>query len=693
MSDGPVHVIGSGPRRDDDAHPAGRADVPIEASAASAEPGLGYVPGFDALRALAVAAVVAYHLGYRWAGGGFLGVSLFFTLSGYLITSLLLAEHAATGRVSLGAFWARRARRILPASLATLLVVVVAARWLPSPASLSGDVRAAVGQVANWRFIVGHRSYADLFTNASPLRHWWSLAIEEQLYVALPIVAVVALRGGRRTFALVLAAGAAASVAMSFVLSHASFDRVYQGTDTRAVELLVGALASCLVSPARLAAVRPTARLRLGVASAFGLLLAVWIVTRLDQGWLRHGFGLLALANIAVVLAAASPTGAELLARRPLLALGRISYGVYLIHWPVVTWLTADRTGWSRPVVDAARIALTLALAAASYRWIERPLRHGAPAIGWRFPVALGSAGAVVASTMAIGVAPLTGAAGVLAAYRPPPLPVVAPSTSAAASPAAAAPATTTTTVPPNPMLWVVGDSVPVSLGPALADNAGPRHLRVLDLAVLGCDGARGQPTVRLGWGFVDTDTERASDCVNWAERWPGYAHGLPPDAVLLMLGGHVVVDRQIDGVWRSPCDAEFAAWYQPEVLARVDWVLANTAAVPLLTIAPWADAKATGVLQGDHRDRVDCVNAMYRAVAAARPAVRLIDLQSFVCPAGKAADCQPWRPTDGLHYEGAGATIVAGWLLDQTLTALATPAPAPTPLPVPAVSWRRAPG
>ena len=688
MSDEPAHVSGSGRLAGDAEARLARAD-----RARPTDPGLGYVPGFDALRALAVAAVVAYHLGYGWAGGGFLGVSLFFTLSGYLITSLLLAEHAATGRVSLGAFWARRARRILPASLATLLVVVVAARWLPSPASLPGDVRAAVGQVANWRFILGHRSYADLFANASPLRHWWSLAIEEQLYVALPIVAVVALRFGRRTFAIVLATAASASVAMSFVLSHASFDRVYQGTDTRAVELLVGALAACLASPARLAAARPTARMRLGVASAFGLLLAVWIVTRLDQGWLRHGFGLLGLANIAVVLAAATPIGAELLARRPLLALGRISYGVYLIHWPVVTWLTADRTGWSRPVVDAARIGLTLALAAASYRWIERPLRHGAPAIGWRFPVALGSAGAVLASTMAIGVAPLTGAAGVLAAYRPPPVPVAAPSTSTPVSPAAVAAATTTTTVPSGPMVWVVGDSVPLSLGPAFSDASGARHVRVLDLAVPGCDGARGQPTVRLGWGFVDAETERAPDCVNWAERWPGYAHGLPPDAVLLMLGGHVVVDRQIDGVWRSPCDAEFAAWYQPEVLARVDWVLASSAAVPLLTLAPWQDAKATGVLQGDHRDRVDCVNTIYRAVAAARPAVRLIDLQSFVCPAGKAADCQPWRPTDGLHYEGAGATIVAGWLLDQTLTAMTTPAPAPTPLPVPAVSWRRAPG
>ena len=649
-----------------------------------------YLPGFDGLRALAVSAVVAYHLGYGWAGGGFLGVSLFFTLSGYLITSLLLREHAATGRVALGAFWARRARRILPASLTTLLAVVVAARWLPSPSTVAGDARAAVAQVANWRFVLGHRSYAELFTTPTPLRHWWSLAIEEQLYLALPIVAALALRRGRRMLAAVLAIAAAASVAMSFVLSGASFDRVYQGTDTRAVELLLGALAACIITPSRLTMVRRSVALRVAVTVAFASLAAVWTISRLDQGWLRHGFALVGLANTAVVLGAATTVGARPLATRPLVALGRISYGVYLIHWPIITWLTVDRTGWSRPVVDSVRVVVTIALAAASYRWIERPIREGRLSVAWRLPIALGGLGAVVASTLAIAVAPLPGAAGVIAAYRPGQALVdlgrtTTTTTTAAADTTTSSTATpdistttpdisTTTTitvVPAAPRLWVVGDSVPYSLAPAFATIAAQGRVRIVDLAVPGCDGARGQPTVRLGWGIVDPDTERQPDCADWADRWPLLARLAPPDAVLLMLGGHVVVDRQIDGVWRSPCDAAFTAWYQPEVLARVDWVLNNTRAVPLLTIAPWADAKATGVLQRDHRDRIDCVNATYRAVAAARRAVRLVDLQAFVCPAGKTVPCQPWRPVDGLHYEGDGAGVVASWLADHAIVEL----------------------
>lgn len=654
------------------------ADVAPEPSGGDAV--LVHRPGLDGVRGLAVAAVVAYHLGYGWAGGGFLGVSLFFTLSGYLVTAVMLADHAANGRVSLRRFWGRRARRILPALLVTLAGVTLAAAFRPTAPGLAGDVRAALAQVANWRFVFAHRSYADRFTAPSPLQHLWSLAIEEQLYLLLPLVVVVALRRGRRALAAVLGALALASVAVGVLLRDAVFDRAYQGTDVRAAELLVGAVAACVWPPARLAAAARSAAARLAAVVALVALALVWGLTRLDDRWLRvGGLGLIALVNTAVVLVAAGPLGARLFGWRPLVALGRVSYGVYLYHWPLVVWLTPAATGWSWWAVDAVRVAGTLALAALSYRFVEAPIRRGAlaPPTARRLLV-YGYTGALVASLLVPAVRP-GGAAGLLAGYRAaplptttsdapaPPVPSVAPADPSAGSvPTTVPPVTTTAPAPPvRPRLWLVGDSVPYSLAPAFARAAAARDADTVNLAVPGCDGARGWPTTRLGFGLEDTETR--VECLAWESRWPQWNAALPPDVVVLVLGGNVTLDRRIDGEWRSPCDADFRGWYQGEVAARVDWVLANTAAVPVLTLSPWAEDSVIGVLPRDHRARTDCVNEVLRAVAAERPAVRLVDLQAFVCPAGEAEPCLPYR-RDGLHFEGDGAGTVASWLVDRSL-------------------------
>ena len=646
---------------------ATRPEVPATA------PGrLVHLPGLDGVRGLAVAAVVLYHLGYGWAGGGFLGVSLFFTLSGYLVVSLILAEHDRRGRVSLGSFWARRARRIVPASLLALTGVAVASHWLPTHAGLPGDVRAALAQVANWRFVFTHRSYADRFAAPSPLKHLWSLAIEEQLYLVLPLVCVVALRFGRRWLGWALGLLAAGSVAMSLLLSNASLDRVYQGTDTRAVEVLAGGLLACIARPSVLAAVRRRWWSHLATMAPLAGLCAVWWFTRLTQPWLRTGgFGLVAVANVAVVTVAAGPVGARLLGWRPLASLGRISYGLYLFHWPLIVWLTPERTGWSPRLVDAVRVGGALAVSVLSYRFFEQPIRRGRVAGHRIAPVGASAAFALFSLTMQLGVAPLTGAAGVLAGYDPSSLarltevvPTTVPVPAAAIDGAVApAPPTTAPPPPPPPELWLAGDSVPYSLGPALTTLGTTRRFDLVNLAVPGCDGARGNPTERIGLGLEHTD-ERA-ECADWTTSWPAVARARPPTVVLFVLGGNVTLDRKVNGEWRSPCDAEFRSWYEPEVLARIDWVVANTGAVPVLTVSPYAEDKAVGVLQRDHRDRTDCLNEIYRSVAAQRPALAMLDLQSFVCPAGKAEPCRPWR-TDGLHFDGDGAVAVAAWLVDH---------------------------
>src|SRR4051812_6848630 len=151
-----------------------------------------YIPGLDGLRALAVLGVCCYHGGFGWARGGFLGVSTFFTLSGFLITTLLLREHAHGGRVDFRRFWGRRARRLLPAALLTLAGVLVFHNAFTGleTAHLRGDVIAAVGYVENWWLIHNHQAYGAIFTAASPVQHFWSLAIEEQFYLFFPLLFV-----------------------------------------------------------------------------------------------------------------------------------------------------------------------------------------------------------------------------------------------------------------------------------------------------------------------------------------------------------------------------------------------------------------------------------------------------------------------------------------------------------------------
>ena len=206
-----------------------------------------YMPGLDGLRAIAVIAVIAYHLDPDLIPGGLLGVGVFFTLSGYLITDLLLGQREATGSLKLGDFWMRRARRLLPALFLMLAVVVAWVTLLDRSQlpSLRGDVLAAVAYVSNWWNIVREASYFARFGPPPPFDHLWSLAVEEQFYLIWPWLLLLGLRflPGRYTLALVTLAGAAVSAAAMAIIYQPGIDptRVYEGTDTRAFGLLVGA--------------------------------------------------------------------------------------------------------------------------------------------------------------------------------------------------------------------------------------------------------------------------------------------------------------------------------------------------------------------------------------------------------------------------------------------------------------------
>jgi peptidoglycan/LPS O-acetylase OafA/YrhL len=353
-----------------------------------------YHPGLDGLRALAVAAVVVYHLGFGWAAGGLLGVSMFFTLSGYLITDLLLARLCA-GELRLRGFWLARARRLLPGLLSMLLVVTAWVSLAGSPRpSFGRALVAAVFYASNWQLIFQHVSYFARFGPPSPLDHLWSLAIEEQFYLLWPLLLLLGARvvrersrvpGLRPRLAILTLLLAAVSAAEMAMLYRPSLDgsRVYFGTDTRAFELLVGA-ALAMVWPSRLlrANVAAGARRLCDGLGVVGLVVIALLVSRTNQysSFLyRGGFVLLSLGTALLVAALVHPAGrlGRVLGVAPLRWIGVRSYGIYLWHLPILALTTPA----GEHAIDLSRAALqiatTITLSALSWRFIEQPIRRG----------------------------------------------------------------------------------------------------------------------------------------------------------------------------------------------------------------------------------------------------------------------------------------------------------------------------
>ncbi len=359
------------------------------------EPGQRYVPGLDGIRALAVISVIIYHLGIPGAQGGMLGVGVFFTLSGYLITDILLTTWRRQGTLALGHFWARRARRLLPALFVMLAVVSV---WVAVfDAGQLNQVRrqvlAAAVYLSNWSTIAYNGSYFARFAAPLPLDHLWSLAIEEQFYLVWPWLLLIGIWTARTRvrLALLTLGLAAISIILMSSLYHPGYDptRVYEGTDTRAFGLLIGAALAMVwpMRPPRIA--RPAAvRNLLDAAGVVGLIvigLLVWRTNPYSHFLYPWGFVFLSLGTAAVVAAVVNPASnlGAVLGWRPLRWTGVRSYGIYLWQWPVIVLAAPGQTGFYLPRA-ALEVAVTLILATVSWRYIEDPIRHGALARIWR---------------------------------------------------------------------------------------------------------------------------------------------------------------------------------------------------------------------------------------------------------------------------------------------------------------------
>ncbi|MCX7621251.1 MAG: acyltransferase family protein [Acidimicrobiales bacterium] len=644
-------------------------------SASPRRQSLPYFPALDGIRGAAVAAVLAFHAGFSWAVGGYLGVSTFFTLSGFLITSLLLAEHRSTGHIDLRAFWTRRFRRLMPAALATLALVALFG-WLLADETqrrnLAGDVGAALAYVANWRFVLSGKSYGELFSAPSPVQHFWSLAIEEQFYLLYPLLVfwLGRLTGfSRRWFAWLLTALLAASVSLS-VIGGLSIDRIYYGTDTRAAELLVGALLALLIDRRRIAGrIAASVRLQWVLAALASVALVGCVILWATQeqqtsGWLYHGgFSAYALLSALIILGAVIPTGPVrwLLARRPLRNLGVVSYGVYLYHWPVFNTLTSARTGLRDWPLFALRLTTTLLIAIASYRFLEQPIRRGQSVVGVR-PLAVAPlvAGAI---TLAVIAASFTAPAPTIdfaAVERK-----LAATTNNAEAPLPAD--DSGSNAPPRARIAVFGDSTAMLTGFGLAGyaQASGKADVVSGWTGLGCGlsryGNRGEGPSR---GPV------LPECNAWDEGWREAIDKNRPNIGVIQVGPWEVVDRQLPGDrWRALGDPVLDEYEKSEIRRAIDLLQAVDAEVVFLNL-PYIGApegKDVTEFRGNAADpaRADRFNQLLAEVAAERPGVHIIDLKGWLESSGEDKRLRP----DGEHFSEATAYEVAErFLLDAIL-------------------------
>jgi peptidoglycan/LPS O-acetylase OafA/YrhL len=660
--------------------------------------GFAHQPALDGVRGLSIALVLLFHGGVSWMPGGYVGVSVFFTLSGFLITRLLLREHALTGRINVVRFWGKRIRRLAPASIVCLLAVAVAGSVgaFGDVPGLGRDLTGAVLQVANWFQITGDVSYsAQILEVRSPVAHYWSLAIEEQFYLVWPLVMVAVLRRRHHTRTIVALAAAAAAAAPVTAAIWGG-DVAYWSTPARAGEILIGAALAAVLDRRRRRPSPWVALLALPALAVIG-----WAATQWESGSgpAYHGsLPVFALASAALILSlqVASPIR-RAMTFRPLVALGVVSYGVYLYHWPVFLLLDGE-IGGGRWVELGVEVAVTVALAAVSYRMLERPIRRGEMRRHqYVAPLAFGAAGVLVIAAIGTFGAPdrfahpetAPNQLEPVASSLPPlvtdtsdPAPARVPRTTRASSVAPAVSTTPPTTqpapgtdvaiavTPSRPVrMLVVGDSTAWSLGDGLAAWAA-EHPELASVAL----------NVSPGCGFIQSGRVPSDDGSGYAEAcgqllsdtMMASLRQLQPDVVVLMAARTDVKDREWDAAegTLSNADQRFAERQLTEYQAITDWVLGSGVSKvvwvkPLVVRADPApdDETADPDRMGRLYDIID------QTVAAGDEGVGVVDLAGWYATSG--IDDFHAR-IDGIHFEIPAATEIAQRFVGPTLVNLA---------------------
>ncbi len=686
----------------------------------------GFVPALDGLRAMAVLGVMLYHGGAPFAGGGYLAIDVFFVLSGFLITSLLLGEWGSRLSIGLGQFWARRARRLLPALLVMLVGVAIYAKVFATPgefANLRLDSLSTLFYVSNWHFIFSGSDYFNLTAQPSPLQHMWSLSIEEQFYIVWPPLVLVLLRLGRRLRPsrrlwpiLVVAVSGAIASAVDMRLSFqggASITRLYEGTDTRCQDILIGA--ALAIAMAMWAERRPSVpEAPVGTATVVGMershpaagttgmvpprphrrdrhrrrgpslrpipawevdsfrgrlglqavgwaacLAALYLCVHLS-GWspflFEGGYFLFALGVALVIFCVVTAQKAPLsraLGNTVFRYIGRISYGMYLWHFPLFAFLSAARLGLYGYPLLLIRFSVTVLVATGSFYLVEEPVRQRRllSLSEWRaWLVTSGAFVTVVAVTLAATVPSTAEAAGtgrlVGAEYSGPPVKIMLFGDSVA---------------------WRVGFSM-------LASQPQVNYDVNLDNgAIVGCGLLRS--TEYRGHGQAETVTQQCNTAApkgaQWPAQWRGDLQQFQPDVVIVSAGRWEVSDRLIDGKWMHIGEPAFDADLR-QALEQAVQVGTSTGALMVMMTSPCFDSGEQDNGQPwpeDSPTRLAAYNAMVRQVAAEHPAtVEVDDFGSQLCPGGvysPTLDEIQIRDGDGVHVV---PTPAAGQWLDARI-------------------------
>jgi peptidoglycan/LPS O-acetylase OafA/YrhL len=687
---------------------------PAPESAAAPRSTSPYRPFLDGLRAVAVLGVLVYHLNRSWLPGGFLGVDIFFVLSGYLITMLLLTEHRDTGRIHLPTFWARRIRRLLPALLVVLVVMVVLIDIGGDPLAVGqarGDLLATLFYAANWHFITAGQSYFTQFLAVSPDRHTWSLAIEEQFYLFWPIVvAFVLARFRERTLAIVAATVAVASALwMVAIFDPSDPSRAYYGTDSRIFQILIGALLAVALAGSLRERVAIWGR-RLAPVALLAIAAAyLWLAD--DNSIYYHG-GAVAIAVAAATLIAGLEAGSpidRLLSVRPMVLVGLASYGMYLWHFPIITFTNQWVGSTTTPAIALLAVALTFATTAISFVVVESPIRRRGLLLGYKLtparlarvvPLASGAVAVVIVAATANGVVapnwdnannypngiavytPAPVDSGGMASQTPTPSQEYRPSASVPASP------TTKPIGGPGWSVGVVGDSVMASAVPGLQVETSRRGWRLI---------AAARPSCPVGYETL-YDTGGSPSPGNGQCEVVRTLHdqllAAKPDVVIWHDLQSVLARKSPSGTLLRPGTSAWKASLFAEWSLVLDRFLADGARV-VIVLPPLRSQQAPGCHGVASQDRCLTIQSQDTIIREAtrewfasldgRVGVYLIEVDSLLCPSGypcpsQVAGIDVRLPGyDQTHFSDAGSTWFAPRLLDEVVAALKGPAPAAT--------------
>jgi peptidoglycan/LPS O-acetylase OafA/YrhL len=627
------------------------------------------IVALDGLRAVALLIIMGYHFGVSWLGGGFFSLDIFYVLSGYLITGLLVGEYRKRGSIKLSAFWLRRARRLLPALVIVLVAVTLLVRFDTTP-GLYPDFRmsalSALFYFSNWWQIAAAGNYFVVTGAVSPLTHTWSLAVEEQFYLVWPLVALAVMHLSR-TFArgvkallLVSSVGALASALEMALLYHpgVNITRLYFGTDTHAQSILIGAVLACAMTMVQMRrgadGMAPRARRlparvvlsALGVAGLAGTLTLTYTLTGTDGFDYRGGFTLSALSAAAIIVAAICvPKGAIArgLSVFPLVWLGTISYGAYLWHYPIYIFLDASRTGLTGGWLLGLRFVATFTAAAISYYLVERPIMVGT---FWRSLKAVTPSAVAVAVTVVVIVAGTTVPATAAVVSR----------LDVSANEHAALKATGAFGRHPIRFL-LVGDSIADTLAQGLGVGTVHRYGVQLDnQSQLGCD----LDDLDAISGGVEMSP--VSSCTHWQTVWRGDVLSYRPDVVGFLMGrwditDHIDKQGQIvhigEPAWNAHLEAE---------LERVVTVLSSAKAKVIFFTMPYLGVPPTPNGESYAQNspvRVSEFNRLLRSVARKRShVVTVISLNRILDPHGhfqSVIDGITVRWADGIHISMQG--------------------------------------